>query len=739
MNQRLKKYKMWISIMVAALLLSGCSGKEELPQLAGEESQATGVYYQIHETVLPDPDEELLLLLSEEGDVRELDLLYEQGTLYRVAQTWDMIDGILQTEGYYLQKLEAPYSSWEMVRVPATCWDKTLTHDGGQYSLQEVLQDADGRILCRVAHYTEDLEEEQYLGYYGQDGIGELLGLLPSGELQWYVTSKGELYGYSVLSGGDWTFVDAEFQAVREQSVNGIIYGLYEMPDTGEVYWYGENTDGYGCWNIENGSPLYQGIQQISFLEDAALTPGKKAFFADLNGIWEYSTDNPKGVQIIDFFDRNYILEEIISITATGEDTLALLVRMDGEHMLLQIEKTNELPSTKKQIVLALPMEDITSVEDFIVQFNRRSNVYEVVPMYPEKGQEGLAFGDKIQMELAAGRGPDMFMNGMISIDSLAQNGYLQNLDGLLEEEDYWPVALECGKVDGKLYGIPYEAYLHAASYSESLTGGREHWTLEEFMEAVRLSDAEIVQQGFGGMDIVIYYGLLDNSNKEFIDWEQGISHLNEEAFLEFLQFAYEYMDRGEIAAEDFAEAMQDGRIAAESGPYELVYLNYIKECFQGKDSNIGFPRAEGNGIYVTANMMFVNSNSKVTEGAKEFLKFITSKEMQYRYAEKHISGYFPIHMEAMERQIELKEQEEESKYLAVMNGIEFQRMGLTEERKEVFYFLMENSQPAVWKADPILDIFSEELEPFFAGECTAKEATDKLHSRVQVYLDENY
>ncbi len=735
MKHRLIRYNIWVCMMVLALFCTGCDGAKQQQGALGGETQAAEVYYEIRETIVPDPDKELVQTLSAEEYIRNLDLLMEDDILYRLAQKAEMVDEVLWGNEYYFQELTTSGTGWETIAVPLDYWGKSYFFDG-------IIRKEEDKVLCVVSRGVTDPNEEveQYLGAFDKNGSGELLGKLPENDMQWYVTLDGEMYGYPTLPGGDWVYVDAEFANVRKQQVDGKIYGLYQVPDTKEVYWYGEKTDGYGCWDMETGRPLYQGIQEIAFLEAVAITPLKKAYFADVNGVWEYSPEHPEGTQIIDFFDRYYMPEEIISITANGEDAFSLLVKMDGEYLILQIKKTDRVPPEKQQIVLATYFEDGTTMNDLVVQFNRQSDLYEVVLTYPEKGQDGFAFADSIQMELAAGRGPDLFLNGLISLDSLAQNGYLQSLDGLLKEEEYWDAALECGKVNGSLYGMPYEAYLLSASYSEKLTGGKSRWTLKELMNAVRSSDAEILQQGYNGMDIVIYYGMLDNSNTEFIDWEQGISHLNEETFVEFLQFAYDYADNGAILPEDFGEAIQDGRIAAISGPYTMSHLNYVQECFQEEDSNIGFPREEGNGIYVSANMVFLNSNSKVSEGAKEFLKFITSKGIQLRYAEKNYSGgFFPIHKEAIDKQIELKSLEEESELLAKMNGIYFQHYGFSEEREEVLKFFFKHSQPGVWKADPLLGIFTEELEPFFAGDCTAQEAADKLHSRIQLYLDENF
>ncbi len=47
----------------------------------------------------------------------------------------------------------------------------------------------------------------------------------------------------------------------------------------------------------------------------------------------------------------------------------------------------------------------------------------------------------------------------------------------------------------------------------------------------------------YDGPSIVLFYGLYDNDNKDFIDWEAGESHLYEEPFRELSEFAREYAD----------------------------------------------------------------------------------------------------------------------------------------------------------------------------------------------------
>lgn len=745
---RCKKRIMFCSYLLLLILtVSACSPKEK-KQEKNDEVELSGIYYQIHETAIPDPDEKLLLECTDKGFVRELDIMLADDTVYRIAQVWDTIDGIEQNTAFYLQILKPPYTSWDTQLVSSYVWDSSLEYEGFQYNIWELVDVWENEVLCIVNHYDEEQNRKQYLGYYHMNGKGELRGEIPLEEnFQLFASRDGNLYAYSDMPGNRLIVLDAELNVVSEKNLDGKIYGMYESTDTDEIFWYGEKNDGYGCWNIENGKAVCQGFQELSFLGECAVNSNKELFLADTHGIWRFSAEESGGIEICDLAQRGYLLEDMLAMTAPTEEELLLLVQMDGETLLLQLTEMAQLPQGKQQIVLAMPFE-VPVLRDFIARFNRQSELWEVVPLLPEIEGEGLAFGEQIQLELSAGRGPDLVMEGLIDPLSLAQNGYLKSLDGTLYEEEYWPPALECGKIDGVLYGIPYEASLLFASYSSELTQGKAQWTVEELIKAVSASDAEILQQGYEGTEIVIYYGLLDNENRQFIDWERKESHLSEQPFIELLQFANDYRDNGKVSLDGTGEAVQEGRIAAISGPTDIEKLEFLKECFAGKDSNIGYPRSEGNGIYVDANMLYLNSNSTVSEGAIEFLKFIASKEIQMRYAENDTkvkkinsitySSSFAIRKDALERQIELKKQEKPIENLALMDGVYYQHKGLSEEREEVLQFLISHAEPGAWKIEAVMDIVSEELEPFFAGQCSAEEAAKKLDNRVQLYLDEN-
>ncbi len=693
---------MRIIIPFLLFFLTGCgagNGAEDAE--ANTESNTPQTYYRIQETAIPDPDTALAEELTGSGWVRELDLQFAGGRLYRLAQAWGTVDGIEQTTGYYLQILEEPYSAWENSSIPSIVWDDTLEYEGWQYQPEKiaaVTEDEVYLVVQKIEMTGGQFQQVPYLGSLrlwrneeAEESEGTLIGVLPD--------------------------------EVKEENL------------------YRSREDSFGIWTTDN-TAAFSGVIQNTDSYYLVTESGNGSFYGtDTKGIWKAAADT-EPVRICSFFENGYILDEVQAIRVLDEDRMELLVRLDGSEVLLRMEKQEGVQAEKEEIVLALGDEN-PLLMDYVSKFNRRSETYRVTVRLHEANETGQEFIDKLQMELAAGRGPDLLMNGQIDAAAMARNGYLQELTDIFDDGDgFWAAAMECGKIDGVTYGIPYAGQLFFSTYSQKLTGGRESWTIREFMQAVKASDAEILQYGLSGADIVFYYGQLDNENAELIEWANGESHLTEDLFLEILAFAYRYADRGQILQEEVGEALREGRIAAVGSVcLELSELNYREACFEGEPANIGFPRSEGNGIYVTPNMLYVNAGSKVKDGAYEFLRFLVSEEGQRRYVERNRSGggasLMPIRLDILEEMTALEMRKAGETTARSATGVLFVKDGFTQAQKERFDWLLERAEPGNWHAAEIMSIVYEELEPYFAGQRTAAEAAANLDNRVQLYMDE--
>ena len=262
-------------------------------------------------------------------------------------------------------------------------------------------------------------------------------------------------------------------------------------------------------------------------------------------------------------------------------------------------------------------------------------------------------------------------------------------------------------------------------------------------MEAVRASEAEVLEYGRSGVGIVMYYGLYDEENKAFIDWEKGESHLTEQPFLELLAFAKEYAYTGQYKSDEIMECLADGRIAGIE--LRITYsglLNLVKSCFKGEGRLIGYPRESGDGIYMYTGMLHMNRSAVNKEGAADFLRYLLSEEGQQKYSEYGEFGGmrpFMVRRSVNEQVIEAYQQSVTDPPIqhGDSGGLFWEITTLDEEQIEQFRWMMDNAVPDNVPAAALWAMVEEELQPYFNGDRSAEQAAATLNSRVQLYLDE--
>lgn len=705
----------------------------------------------IREAVVPDPDEAMADLMKENDVIFELDYQLRGDKLYRLVQLVikkEDSDEVREIH-HYLQVLDSPYETWKNHRIPASYWDETAEFE--VYKPREVLAVEEDRLYLHVSYSGGTC----YLGVWSEDGSGGLLSALPeevyTQDMKLVIGDGKEVGAYQESRNSSFLLLDEESEEAQIKSrisIRGKIVDVLRNPQSGELLWYGYDEDWKtGIWRMNDNAPavhLPEGKGDISL---AAYSDGGVLYLANDQELWRCD-EKGEPESLFRFFDLDYPVEALYGMSVQAEDTLFLRARYEGKDHILQVTKVEGAVQEKTKIILATLWSG-RPLEQAVAKFNRRNPEYRVEIIEPEDGETGFEFMDRIQREMLAGdRGPDLFLGIEEKAEAFAENGYLQEVSDLLPEEGtLWQAALENGVIQGRQYGIPYECFLRFATYSRDLTGGRDSWTLEEMMEAVRNSDVEVLQAYLGEVDLVLYYGLLDNDNKSFIDWEKGESHLNEAPFLDFLAFAKEYSDK-EKPSEDPDTRLQEGKVAAlvNQGRFntlgqleKLVELNELEGRFQGKPAYIGYPRAEGNGIYVYSQNFYVSSQTKQREGCRAFLNFVLSEEMQKDYAdlsEKDWGTRLPVRLSALEYKIQSKKREKDSTSIT-WDGIEYRKEGLSEEQEAAFRFLLENARPQNWYIMEVGDMVYEELQPYFAGQRTAEDAAGILNRRIQVYLDE--
>ena len=740
-----KKILYLLCLLMVSCLSVGCGSKQD------QTAQYQWVY-KAQETMLSDSEAALLQadFLDEVQRIRKpqqiilgekvcqiMQLQYFTGYNIGVGNV-DLMD--FRADEYCLQQWNEVKASWDSYKMSKEEWFPD-NQDLASLILCKLVAGREGKLYCVLG-----LGEDAYLGCWSDDSR-QILGKFPEEFLElgicdlWednvvFISSEGRLFFYSkesamILETGD------DLKEIIRHPVQGSIAGMIEDPTDHQLYWYGNNGRGAGIWTLD-GQDILQGMAELDpsdFL--AAFSLEGELYLSDKQALWRKAKEGEPEL-IWKWREQGYHLEKMTDLTVDGSGTLQLLTHYEGADQLVAIEREWEMPQEKQELVLALSYYlDYSAMHQLIDSFNRKSLHTHVTVRIPSDGQSVFDFMDQLQMEVSAGGGPDMFE--LLDAKGYVQNGYVLSLEGKLEEVDgLIPGVLDYGKYDGEVYGVPYEAYLSVLVCSEELAAGRSSWNVEEMMESVRQSNAKVLHRDMDGSRIVYWFGLFDKDNREYIDWEKGESHLTDEAFLRLLEFAKEYQNQDVVNAQEVHRLLRNGTIATDNANvlyrgFEVIENN--ENLFEDGTVYIVLPKVNGKGVYLKSSCIYVNNASQKTEECVEFLNYLVSEEVQRKTSQYvmssegmfQIGGSFEMSAPFNIRSDILKEQ--------IQDRILSE--DLTQQQADTLWKMLISAE--AWKSpvEQIVFMINEELNPYFAGDRTAEEAAEKLHNRVQLYLDE--
>lgn len=722
--------------LLVGILFAGCNGgKYEIT----EESPV--FYYDIEEYALP--------ALKDSSVSGHKSIITDNPLLLgdKIFCTSQENNEDYEISGFYINILDTHSYEWTSINVMESAFELGGIKFDGLNS--QVSVSADNEMYVQ-AYISEDGGFENYLCRLSSIGVEEVICVVPEEfKKEWNVLigklcrdKDGNFYTFS----GDKNVIncyDSSLQKQESVMVEGEIYGIIQGAAGTDVYWYGIGTDYKPILgNLTKETIVFEGVEGFATDYIAGISADNTIFMADTRSVWKVIDGVPR--EVYQFAANSYYISELYGMEVISEEEVRFLVEMDGEWMLLHMKEIEE-PAEKQEITIAFATRHL-GMDRSIARFNRQSDFYHIELILPEEGETEDAFRTRIQMEIAAGRGPDILGHDMVlDVENSVENGYLICMDDIFADRSlYLEAALEASEVNGKLYGVPYDCTFDVVAYSGADVGDNTSWTLEDFMYAVENSDAEILQENMDGIDIIRKYVLYDNSNTEFIDWENGKSYLTEESFIDILEFAREYADEGQDNEKAFAQTV----------PF-FTSLSRIKEVyayFDGDAVCLGYPREEGYGIYISTRSLYLNAGSACPDGAKEFLAFIISEEEQIKYATYDITeqmrdegvsslaGHnvqFPILWTAFDALIDAELKKDAENVIHTDAGTLYIDLLYTEDMLEQFVFILEHSEPDNHNVDIISNMIYEELAPYFAGEISAEDAAEKLDNRVQLYLNE--
>lgn len=725
--------------MILMCILNGCSTYTRLNISEGvpTPSAQPQVWCSIQEQVLPEQEESLLESMPIGGYISNEEPVFVGDTMYLTSAVWD--EEHVALEGY-VQMISAPYKVWSTGTN-----DVLLESDGKTYSVNKFQTSSAEEVYCTV--YCRE-EEKYYFAKWQGDTLSQLMGLLPDNIKghTLFVDSVGKVYTYGIHQ-SEIGMLDEQMQLQEEKTLSGNVLGMIEDTSTNTVYCFGCEGDVVTIWEASTGKAYFTDEGNVSSRAyQAAFTSEGQLYLCDSQGLWR--VEDEQVTEVCSFLERDYIVDEVYHVAVETEGTVRLLVSLDGDYCILRVQEKEvaEVPQ-KQEITVAIYNTGNAGLQKAVARFNRQSDKYQINLVTADNMKAMDDYRLQLQMEVSGGKGPDIISSEiLLDMEPYVENGYLVCLDDLqLEEEQYIPATIEANKVDGRLYGVPYECTLLVNAYPTGLIGDKATWTVQDMMEAVKATNAEVLQVGLSGSSIVYYYALADRSDNTYIDWEKGESHLTEAPFLELLEFAKEYA--GEyIKMQREGTMLQEGSAVSVSVQIDRIQnMQALNACFGEDYFAWGYPRVDGKGVALVASSFYLNNACESKEGAMEFLKFLTSEEAQkknvdfFANPEEGVKGArptLPVHMAAIDYLVAKERKSTETITTTTYSGIEYEYAPLTQKQVEVFYDMLERTYPYKYKT-AISEIVFAELPAYFAGEKTAEEVAYILDNRVQLYLDE--
>ncbi len=752
---------------IIALLFTACGNKATpQEQINSTLSQAQDIYCLVEEQDVPDWEAAAREVVGDAKLTVQEPMVYKEGLLQWVIEFNDTMDSVTEA---YIQLYSKETKEWSL--IPTRCG---FEKDGVTYSgISAAFVSMEGDLYCLV--HKEDGSTN--LATMDASGAKQILGdagelreqLLRNGDSNMFMDLSGKIYLYQDPDISDINtnathveIYDGNLQKKRTEVVPGRMYGMLQASSDTEPYWYGMGEDGKSVVKqLGAEDALVTGIEGLAAREYVAGCSAEGYIcLADAGALWVVTKAGAQ--KVLNWQEQGYYWDALYGLVPGPEETIYLLGQLDEEKILVSLRFIKEKPVAQKQeIVIAMATQN-TAFEDVIADFNRKSSKYLVRVLLPEGAENHTMsddifakqeqFREKIQMELSAGRGPDILGDDVIvDAESLAANGYLERLNiQEFQNGQLLEAVFESGMIGDICYGIPYDFALDFAAYRAQDVEGVTGWSMQDLMERVRQSEAKALEKELGGKEIVVNYALTDVTNTEYIDWENGVSHLTEGPFLEVLAFAKEYAGDGVKAqlSEQEYFAVSYSKIPM----YALTEMKNLYEKLEGEVQVLGYPQTQRQGIYVNARVFYVNSQSAQKEGVVEFLKYLLSENAQTKYAThdflKDVSNsggfftgtpaYFPVNKAAMETLIRQEQKKDKQNgYMANDGTFVYLIPPYTEEQLEEFRSMIENAKPKSRSICKIQEMVYEELEPYFRGSISAEEAAEKLNNRCQLFLDE--
>ncbi|MCH5343610.1 MAG: extracellular solute-binding protein [Acetatifactor sp.] len=489
--------------------------------------------------------------------------------------------------------------------------------------------------------------------------------------------------------------------------------------------------------------------------------------------VYGYDLESQSAEELFQWMDGDIVGSYVKAMNLTEEGRLRIFMDdwMSGDCDVAYLVKTEVDEIPQKTTVVIATFADAWDLQAMAISFNRLSDAYRVVI---RNYMDGIAVSNTMQSDalarlnsdlVSAGNCPDIIDLSQINVERMASQGVFLDLNvyleqsGALGQEDYLENVLQAYTYDGVLTGIPTNFRLGTLVGKSAWLGEERGWTLKDLLDSAEAyPDAELFNNA-------TRYSIMENclifSQDEFVNWNNNSCNFMLEDFYRLLELVSNYPERVSFYTAFQERPALPFRLADGDVLLGDVYLDDFQkiqeyEAMFGEPVNfIGLPTADGKvGCKMYTEGAFgITSRSEHAEGAWSFIEYNLE-----HYKDIHTNIGFSTRISELEKRAEeclgqeyLKDANgefvtDQDGNPLVKNGTQSVSHGewsytchvTTEDEVALVRELIAEATPHAYLDDHIWNIIWDEAGSFFAGQKTAKEVSELIQNRVQLYLDES-
>ena len=515
-------------------------------------------------------------------------------------------------------------------------------------------------------------------------------------------------------------------------------------------------------------------------------------YYADNNNIFGYTAKTDTKEKLVNWLACDVDTNNMNGYAMLSDSRVAALMQDwstdPTTYQLIVLHRVDASEIKEKKVLTLACMYLDWNLRSMIVEYNKTNDEYRInVVDYSEYATDDdyNAGVTKLTTEIISGSVPDIFLTSNLPIDKYAAKGVIADLNTFMDggnglSRDYFvPQVMSALEKDGKLYELPTSFSVQTAYALSSIASQYDTWNVAAVQDAMTQLQEGATVFSDGWTKNTALSNCLSRNLSAFVDWTTGKCEFDSEAFQQLLAFcnsfpaetsdgdgAIAYASSADIAVDDAmwesdATRITNGKqLMSTTGMYSFDSYIWNVYAIRDKITFTGYPTEDGSGSSFELQMpMAISSVTKYPDAAWDFVcsiikKMNTIDENNYYYGFPISQAAFDAEMtDIMTEQYQLDENGEQvdwdgdgepdkairGSYETMENGETVYKdvYALTQEDIDQILGVINNTRSVYDYDQEILDIITDEVAAYFAGDKDVQTTASMIQSRVNLYVQE--